>query len=230
MGLDEGKTNKLAETASHLESKVLSLLPRVLSDCITEPRWWQEELQGLHVMAGLSELSLPDSLDGYKRVDTAESAQWRWKGHALIHESSIVHKGVNFFGPVLIGPDCEIGPNTTIYGPTVVESGSYLGPGAEIRRCLLLAGAEVAHTSYVGHSVLGRRVRLGAFFCAAVRNLRRGTVHMMSEGALVDTGEVTIGCVIADGIETGVRATIMPGRRIVETPMVPANALVMKNC
>lgn len=135
-----------------------------------------------------------------------------------------------FFGPVLIGPGCEIGPNAMVYGPTVVESGTYLGPGAEIRRCLLLAGAEVAHTSYVGHSVLGRKVRLGAFFCVAVRNLQRGTVHMMSGGELVDTGEVTIGCVIADGTETGVRATVMPGRRIVDTPVVSANAVVAKNC
>ena len=53
---------------------------------------------------------------------------------------------------------------------------------------------------------------------------------MMSGGVLVDTGEVTIGCVIADGTETGVRATVMPGRRIVESSIVPANALVMTNC
>lgn len=220
----------MAEVASLLESEVLSLLPRVVRECITESHWWHDELQGLHVMAGLSDLSLPDTLKAYRTVDTAESKQWTWRGHALVHESSIVHKGVSFFGPVLIGPDCEIGPNANVYGPTVVESGSYLGPGAEIRRCLLLEGAEVAHTSYVGHSILGRKVRLGAFFCGAVRNLRRGTVHMISEGALVDTGEVTIGCVIADGTETGVRATVMPGRRIVETSIVPANALVMRNC
>ncbi|HMG65050.1 MAG TPA: hypothetical protein VK599_19060, partial [Streptosporangiaceae bacterium] len=100
----------------------------------------------------------------------------------------------------------------------------------EIRRCLLLAGAEVAHMSYVGHSVLGRRVRLGAFFCSAVRNLRRGTVHMMRDGVLADTGEVTIGCVIADETETGVHATIMPGRRIVQTPVVPPNAVITRNC
>lgn len=220
----------MVDGGSLLGVEVLSVLPQVVRECIAEPCWWQDELQGLHVMTGLSGLSLPDSLEGYRRVDTADSVQWRWKGHALVHGSSIVHSGVNFFGPVLIGPDCEVGPNATIYGPTVVESGSYLGPGAEIRRCLLLAGAEVAHTSYVGHSVLGRKVRLGAFFCVAVRNLRRGTVHMISEGALVDTGEVTIGCVIADGTDTGVRATVMPGRRIVETSVIPANALVMKNC
>jgi NDP-sugar pyrophosphorylase family protein len=220
----------LIDGASPLGSEVLSFLPLVVRECIREPRWWQDELQGLHVITALSDLSLPDELTGYRRLNTANSVQWPWNGHALVHESSIVHKGVNFFGPVLIGPGCEIGPNATVYGPTVVESGTYLGPGAEIRRCLLLAGSEVAHTSYVGHSVLGRKVRLGAFFCVAVRNLRRGTVHMMSGGALVDTGEVTIGCVIADGTETGVRATVMPGRRIVDTPIVSANAVVMKNC
>ena len=220
----------LEDKVSLLGGEVLSLLPAVVRDCVEEPCWWQDELQGLYVMAALNDLSLPDTLTGYRTVNTADSAQWRWKGHALVHESSILHQGVNFFGPVLIGPDCEVGPNATVYGPTVVESSTYLGPGAEIRRCLLLAGAEVAHTSYVGHSVLGRKVRLGAFFCVAVRNLRRGTVHMMSGGVPVDTGEVTIGCVIADGTETGVRATVMPGRRIVQTPVVPANAMVMKNC
>jgi hypothetical protein len=167
----------------------VSLLPQAVQECIDQPVWWRDELAGLHVMAALSELSLPGTLRAYRRIETARSKQWRW-----------------------------------------TESGSYLGPGAEIRRCLLLAEAEVAHTSYVGHSVLGRQVRMGAFFCCAVRNLRRGTVHLMSDGALVDTGEVTLGCVIADGTETGVRATVMPGRRIVQTPIVPPNALVLTNC
>lgn len=220
----------MTEADSLLGGEVLALLPAVVRECMTSSRWWEDELVGVHVMNALSDMSLPHSLKGYCRVDTADSVQWRWKGHALIHESSLVHRGVNFFGPVLIGPDCEVGPNTTVYGPTIVESGTYLGRGAEIRRCLLLAGAEAAHMSYVGHSVLGRGVRLGAFFCVAVRNLRRGTVHMMSDGALVDTGEITIGCVIADGTQTGVRATVMPGRRIVDTELVPANAVVMKNC
>lgn len=220
----------MTEAGSLLGGEVLALLPGAVRECLTSPRWWQDELVGVQVMNALSDLSLPDGMKGYRRLDSADSVQWSWKGHALVHQSSLVHRGVNFFGPVLIGPDCEIGPNATVYGPTIVESGTYLGPGAEIRRCLLLAGAEVAHMSYVGHSVLGRGVRLGAFFCVAVRNLRRGTVHMMSDGVLVDTGEITIGCVIADGTQTGVRATVMPGRRIVETEIVPANALVTKNC
>jgi bifunctional UDP-N-acetylglucosamine pyrophosphorylase/glucosamine-1-phosphate N-acetyltransferase len=136
----------------------------------------------------------------------------------------------NFFGPVLVGPDCEIGPNATIFGPTVIESGTYLGPSAEIRRSVLLNGTEISHLSYVGHSVIGRNVCLGAFFCAAVRNLRRGTVHVMRDGALIDTAERTLGCVIADGTETGVHTTVMPGRRVVRTPVLLAHSIVMKNC
>jgi NDP-sugar pyrophosphorylase family protein len=141
-----------------------------------------------------------------------------------------VHSGVNFFGPVLVGPNCEIGPNATIFGPTIIESGAYLGPSVEVRRCLLLAGTEISHMSYVGHSVIGRDVCLGAFFCSAVRNLRRGTVHMIRAGALEDTGERRLGCVIADGTETGVHTTVMPGRRIISTPTLLAHSIVMKNC
>ena len=100
----------------------------------------------------------------------------------------------------------------------------------KIHRSLLLAGARSRTPATSGTQSSARKVRLGAFFCVAVRNLRRGTVHMMSGGVPVDTGEVTIGCIIADGIETGVRATVMPGRRIVQTPMVPANAVLMKKC
>jgi UDP-N-acetylglucosamine diphosphorylase / glucose-1-phosphate thymidylyltransferase / UDP-N-acetylgalactosamine diphosphorylase / glucosamine-1-phosphate N-acetyltransferase / galactosamine-1-phosphate N-acetyltransferase len=219
-----------AGPASALGPEVIALLPAAIRACLRDARWWRDELAGLHLMTGLDELALPDGLPGYRRIDGAPSRQWPRPGHALVHESSIVHAGVSFFGPVLVGPDCELGPHAAVYGPTVVESGSYLGPSAEIRRSLLLAGAEVSHLSYVGHSVLGRGVRLGAFFCAAVRNLRRGTVHLLRDGVLVDTGQVTIGCVIADGTQTGVHATVMPGRRIVATPVVPANAIVTRNC
>jgi bifunctional UDP-N-acetylglucosamine pyrophosphorylase/glucosamine-1-phosphate N-acetyltransferase len=220
----------LTTSMSSLNPGMLSILPSVLRDCMTEKEWWQDEMQGLNIMNNLNNLSLPAECDEYRRVESVASPRWRWQGHALVHETSIVHNGVSFFGPVLVGPNCEVGPNATIYGPTIAEANVYLGPSAEVRRCMLLDGTEISHMSYVGHSVLGRNVCLGAFFCSAVRNLRRGTVHVMRDGSLIDTGERTLGCIIADGTETGVHATIMPGRRIIATPVVPANSVVMRNC
>jgi hypothetical protein len=95
----------------------MSALPPAVRACICAPQWWRDELQGLHVMNGLNELALPDRLDGYRRIDGAPSRQWPRLGHALVHETTIVHSGVSFFGPVLVGPGCELGPHATIYGP-----------------------------------------------------------------------------------------------------------------
>ena len=213
-----------------LGQEMMSALPVCVRHCLEEPRWWDDELRGLHVIKALTELALPPRGEGYRRVDNAASPRWDWQGHALVHESSVVHGGVNLFGPVLVGPSCEIGPNATIFGPTVVEGRSYIGPSVEVRRSLLLAGAEVSHMSFVGHSVIGRQVALGAFFCSAVRNLGRGTVHMLRGGALVDTGERRLGCVIADGVETGVHTTVMPGRRVTESTTTVAGSVIVKNC
>jgi NDP-sugar pyrophosphorylase family protein len=197
-----------------LGDEMISVLPSLLRQCLVDPKWWADELAGLLMMTALTEMVLPSSSDGYRRVDNPPSPRWDWQGHALVHESSLVHSGVNLFGPVVVGPYCELGPNASLFGPTVVEGRSYIGPSVEVRRCLLLARAEVSHMSFLGHSVIGRHVALGAFFCSAVRNLERGTVHVMKNGALLDTGERRLGCVIADGVQTGVRTTVMPGRRV----------------
>jgi NDP-sugar pyrophosphorylase family protein len=209
---------------------LLPSLPAALQACLTEPDWWADELRGPQVIQGLTGLALPARLPGYRTVPGTRSPRWDWPGHALVHRTATVHQGVSFFGPVLIGPGCEIGPNCSLFGPTVVESDAYIGPSVEIRRSLLLDGAEISHMSFVGHSVVGRHVRLGAFFCSAVRNLRRGTVHVLRAGTLVDTGEERLGCVIADGTETGVHTTVMPGRRLVASPTVAANSVVVRNC
>ncbi len=213
-----------------LGDEMMSALPKVLQQCLVEPKWWGDELAGLHLVKALTELVLPSSCDGYRRVDNASSPRWDWQGHALVHQSSVVHTGVNLFGPVVVGPQCEIGPNASIFGPTVVEGLSYIGPSAEVRRCLLLAGAEVSHMSFLGHSVIGRQCRLGAFFCSAVRNLERHTVHVMTNGPLVDTGEQRLGCVIADNVETAVRTTVMPGRRVTESSITLPNSVIVRNC
>ena len=209
---------------------LLPALPAALQACLTEPDWWTDELRGLQVIQALTALALPARLPGYRAVPGTRSPRWDWAGSVLVHRTATVHQGVSFFGPVLIGPGCEIGPNCSLFGPTVVESDTYIGPSVEVRRSLVLDGAEISHMSFVGHSVVGRHVRLGAFFCSAVRNLRRGTVHVLRAGTLVYTGEERLGCVIADGTETGVHTTVMPGRRLVASRTVAANSVVVRNC
>lgn len=212
-----------------LGEEISASLPVVVRDALLDERWWEDDRCGVHLVRALTDLQVPARCSGYRRADYPESRRWDWQGHALVHESSVVHDGVNLFGPVIVGPGCELGPNATIFGPTVIEGHVYLGPSVEARRCLFLEGAEVAHMSFLGHSVIGRHVRLGAFFCSAVRNLRREAVHVLDNGVLVDTAEQRLGCVIADGVETSVRTTVMPGRRLGPGARTLPGAILMHN-
>lgn len=212
-----------------LGEELLAALPEALRACLAAERWWEDERCGVTLIRALSELEVPSRCSSYRRIDGPASPRWDWQGHALVHESSILQSGVNLFGPVIVGPGCEIGPNATVFGPTIIEGDSYLGPNVDVRRCLLMAGAEVAHMSFLAHSVVGRDVALGAFFCSAVRNLARGTVHLLEAGALVDTGERRLGCVIADGVETSVQTTVMPGRRLLHGARTAPGSVVMRN-
>ncbi|MEW5859996.1 MAG: hypothetical protein AB1861_21850 [Cyanobacteriota bacterium] len=152
------------------------------------------------------------------------------KGRVLLSESTVLHPGVSFFGTILLGPHCEIGPGSIIYGPTFIESDAMIGPNVEIRRSILFTEVKIAHIAYIGHSIIGRRVNIGANLLTAVRNLKRKHVHLKIEDNLCDTGETHFGTIIADDTEFGVNVTVMPGRMILNTRQIPANTTVYKNC
>jgi mannose-1-phosphate guanylyltransferase len=61
-------------------------------------------------------------------------------------------------GPVLIGPECEIGDDVRIDGPAVIGDGARIGAGSRLRDVIVLPGAEVQERSIVIGAILGARV------------------------------------------------------------------------
>ena len=72
----------------------------------------------------------------------------------------------------------------------------------------------ICHLSYVGDSIVGEGVNVGAGFITA--NLRHDGKNVLSmvKGKLVDTGMKKFGAVIADGVKTGINTSVYPGRKI----------------
>jgi bifunctional UDP-N-acetylglucosamine pyrophosphorylase/glucosamine-1-phosphate N-acetyltransferase len=68
--------------------------------------------------------------------------------------------------------------------------------------------------SYVGDSVVGEGVNLGAGFITA--NVRHDGKNVLSlvKGKLFDTKLKKLGAIIADGVKTGVNTSVYPGRKI----------------
>lgn len=136
------------------------------------------------------------------------------KGPVEIGTGTIVKSGTYIEGPVKIGNDCRIGPNCFIRANTSIGHYCIIGHAVEIKNSIIMDDTNICHLSYVGDSVIGSEVNLGAGFIVA--NVRHDgeTVKSKVKGKLLDTGMEKLGTIIADGVKTGIHTSVLPGRKI----------------
>ena len=136
------------------------------------------------------------------------------EGVLHLGKGSRILPGVFIEGNVVIGENCKIGPNCYIRGNTSIGDNCHIGQSVEIKNCVILSRSNVGHLSYIGDSILGEGVNLGAG--TTTSNLRHdGKNHRtMINGKLVDTGRRKFGAIIADGVHTGINTSIYPGRKL----------------
>ena len=135
-------------------------------------------------------------------------------GHVRIGAGSKILPGSVIEGPVIIGPNCHIGPNTYIRGATSIGANCYVGNGAEVKNSILYNNTYISRQCYVGDSIIGTHVTLGAGTCT--ENHRHDGRHHVSmiQGKPVNTGRVKLGAIIGDGVKTGVNTSIEAGVKI----------------
>lgn len=135
------------------------------------------------------------------------------KGIVHLGEGSIVHAGSYIEGPVVIGKNCEIGPHAHIRPHTSIGDGCRIGK-TELVDAIILAKTTAKHVGYLGHSVIGREVNIGAgTITADYRHdaAEHATVH---HGDRVLTGRRKLGTFIGDGVRTAIGTLIYPGRKL----------------
>jgi len=138
--------------------------------------------------------------------------------------------GVHLLGDrIRIARGCRIEPGAVIVGPAVLDEGvtvrtgayvrehvvlgrnSLVGAHSEIKGSLLLPGAKAPHQAYVGDSILGRRVNLGAgTILSNVKNVGK-EVSFRADGEVVHTGLRKLGAVLGDDCKTGCNTVLNPG-------------------
>ena len=136
-----------------------------------------------------------------------------------------VHPTAVLTGNVYVAPGARVGPHALIEGPAWLGEGvgvghsAYLrgnvvlapkakvGHAAEVKRSVLLAGATAAHFNYVGDSVLGNGVNLGAGAKLANFRTLEGTVKVAGR----DTGLRKFGAALGDDVSLGCNSVTGPG-------------------
>jgi NDP-sugar pyrophosphorylase family protein len=130
-----------------------------------------------------------------------------------------IHPGAVLEGPLWIGRDVEIRPGAYVRGGVWIGDGCVVGASTEIKRAVLLPGARAPHLNYVGDSILGAGVNLGAG--TILSNFRHdgrevrigggGGGAGAAGGDAIPSGRRKLGAVLGDGVLTGCNCVLHPG-------------------
>ncbi len=126
-------------------------------------------------------------------------------------------------GPILVGAGARIAPHTVVTGPCVVGertqllggfvSGTTFGPecrvAGEVEASVWQGYGNKRHHGFVGHSVLGEWVNLGALTTTSDLKNNYGPVRVHVDGREVDSGNPKVGAFVGAHVKTGI-GTLLP--------------------
>ncbi len=135
------------------------------------------------------------------------------EGRVLIEEGAIVEPGAMIKGPTIIGRGSEVRQGAYIRGSVFVGNQCIVGHVTEVKGSVFFDGAKAGHFAYVGDSILGCDVNLGAGTKLANLRLKGDTVFYIDPVTQerVSSGLRKFGGVIGDRVQTGCNSVLSPG-------------------
>lgn len=145
---------------------------------------------------------------------------------------------------VYIGPGVIVEPGAYIQGPTVIGEGSVIRHGAyirgdciigrhcivghatEMKKSIMLDESHAPHFNYVGDSIIGRRVNLGAGTRLSNFKSDGSLIEVQYGDRRIPTGLRKFGAILGDGVSTGCNCVASPGTLVgPETLIYPSTVL-----
>ncbi len=139
--------------------------------------------------------------------------------------------------PAIIGNNCEIRQGAYFRGNVIVGDKSVIGHTTEIKNSLFMNHSEAGHFAYIGDSIVGNYVNLGAGTKLAnlqfrtpeeKRTGRINTIKIHIEGKVVDIGMKKFGAALGDYVEIGCNTVTSPCAVIGKNTWVYPNLTVKK--
>jgi hypothetical protein len=128
-----------------------------------------------------------------------------------IGKGVLIESGAMIKSPAIIGDYSEIRHGAYLRGNCLIGKRCVVGHATEVKHSIFLNDAKAGHFAYLGDSILGNNVNLGAGTkCANLRFLP-GTVPIRTAEGLIDSGLHKLGAIIADRAQTGCNAVTNPG-------------------
>lgn len=155
-----------------------------------------------------------------------------------INEGTILEPTAIIKGPAVIGRLCEIRQGAYIRGNVLVGDHCVIGHATEVKNTLIMNHTEAGHFNYLGDSIVGSYVNLGAGSKLANLQLRspqekrEGFIHpvkiKLDNGQELDTGMTKLGAVLGDYVELGCNSVACPGAMVGKNNWIYPNTTLPK--
>jgi UDP-N-acetylglucosamine diphosphorylase/glucosamine-1-phosphate N-acetyltransferase len=128
-------------------------------------------------------------------------------GAVVIDQASEVRSGTRLEGPIYVGPGTRVLGGflrSSVFGPECRVRG-------EISASVFLGYANKSHDGFVGHTVLGQWVNLGAGTTTSNLKNTYGPVRLEVNDERIETGRLNLGSLIGDHAKTAIGTLLATG-------------------
>jgi len=134
-----------------------------------------------------------------------------WDEQILIGPGSVVEPGALMQGPTIIGANTEVRQGAYVRSCCLIGDRCIVGHATEIKGSVMLNDARAGHFAYIGDSILGHAVNLGAGAKLANLRLKAGSVGIRTGLGLLETGLQKLEAVLGDRVQLGCNVVTNPG-------------------
>lgn len=150
---------------------------------------------------GTQILALGKMLDG--RYTQVSPQVW-------VHNTAKIARNAHLGAPCIIGAGTEVRPGAFVRGAVLVGENCVIGNSTELKNAILFDNVQVPHYNYVGDSILGYKVHLGAG--ALTSNVKSDKSLVVMHGQEeIPTGRKKVGAFLGDFVEIGCNSVLNPG-------------------
>ncbi|RNC97251.1 hypothetical protein [Lysinibacillus halotolerans] len=143
----------------------------------------------------------------------------------FIGKGTIIESGAYIKGPAYIGENVRIRSGAYIRENVIIGDNCKVGHASEIKNSILFDGLNASHFNYVGDSIVGKDVNLGAgVVCSNYKNLPYGSnISLYTFEGRIETGRNLFGAIIGDGCKIGCNSVLNPGSFLEESVITYSN-------
>jgi len=145
------------------------------------------------------------------------------EGEVSIGKGSIVEPGAMIIGPAIIGENTLIRQGAYIRANVIVGDNCIIGHASEVKGTIILNNTELSHFNYVGDSIIGSNVLLGAGVKTANVKITGGTIRVTIGGKEYNTELIKFGAIVGDEVQVGCNSVFNPGTLVGKKTRVYSN-------